>query len=188
MSPIPLGILAASGAGVASDFELIQTTIISTDQNLVSFNNIQSLTDYKDLRIIFSARSNFSGDNAYNLTVLFNNDSNANYNLARMFWNTSGGPSISTNVNAGGFFLVNCLPGSLVPGATWGSGVIDIFDWQANKAKSLLAQVGAITSGELGQCFSYGAWRTDALTSIDLSSVSGILAAGSTFSLYGLRG
>jgi hypothetical protein len=64
---------------------------------------------------------------------------------------------------------------------------VSVFDFaQTNKHKSVLVRADRSAQATEMQAHRWGS--TSAITSIDLFAGSGNLAAGSTFSLYGLEG
>jgi len=83
MSPIPLGILAASGGAppvAAGAYDLLETTILSSDTASVSFTNLNSTygSDYKHLQIR-SIHSTDRGSDFSNIGVRFNDVISGNY-------------------------------------------------------------------------------------------------------------
>lgn len=84
MSPIPLGILAAAGAGGGSAMELIASVTTSGNTSTVAFNNISQ--DYTHLYMTTS----WAIDNNGELALQVNNDTNGNnYNYGMMRYTTS---------------------------------------------------------------------------------------------------
>jgi hypothetical protein len=82
--------------------------------------------------------------------------------------------------------MLDVLPGSTATANVFGSFVMDVYDFRhTNKHKLLKMFYGALSS-EQDTVFGGGLWRnTAAVTSIQFS---GNFAAGSVFSVYGIKG
>ena len=189
MSPIPLGILAAAGAGVADSFDLLETTSLTSSATSITFQNIDSYSaNYKDLQIRYIAQSSRPGQGADVFKLRFNNDSGNNYTWHRLEGGGTGSSSSSSGVNndhiRGGVFSV--LETSNAD--NFGAGVIDLLDiFNNNKYKN-----ANILSGFIGSTRSIrlngGFWNSVApVTEISLNIFGSSLSAKTTVSLYGIR-
>jgi hypothetical protein len=181
---IPFGIFAASGAGVASDFELIQTTIMPSTATSLTLSNLHTYTSsYKHLQVRISAKVNRTagGDD---LTVRFNGDSGANYSTHILL---GSGSSFLAYGYGGGSMFVTGAAGSSLSTSTAGA-VIDIVDaYNTSKHKGFRALSGE-SPGVV--CLGSGSWNNTAvISSIQFLPVySTEILAGSRFSIYGLKG
>lgn len=181
---IPLGILAASGAGpVGGDYELISTTVLGSAAPSVTFNVSSFASTYKHLQIRSVAKSGSSNSAIF---LFFNGDEASNYN-----WHNLVGTGTAVESAAvapfGGIFISG-LPPSSVTG--FAGSVCDILDAYSTTKNTTIRSLAGNVEGEFrGVTLFSGAWRnTASITSIKLGSGGGILAAGSRFSLYGIKG
>lgn len=191
--PIPLGILAAAGAGGAAipgSFELISTSILSSTTTAVTFSSIPST--YKHLQIRFSAQRTGTAGNTFGVGVQFNGDGGANYG-ERTFG--AGGSSITINT-------ANYTTSRMTIGRdfidqngsqpNFGSGVVDILDYTSTSKFKNIRSLNGVSSGNVVSniSMSAGMWRnTAAINSITiLSTGTEQMSIGSRFSLYGIKG
>ena len=184
MLGFPLGILSAAGTGgVASDYELIETSIVSgSSTGSVVFSNLGTYSStYKHLQIRGAAKTN-QADVFDLIRVRLNGDTGNNYARHALTGNgvsvASGGVSSTSFVNFGsqGNSTAN----------SFGGFVFDILDaYSTTKNKTTRALAGA---SEIR--LSSGLWmNTASITSVTLSPEFGsLLIAGSRFSIYGIRG
>lgn len=185
---IPLGILAASSAGVLpSDFVRLETVLVSgSSTSEVIFSNLNSTygSTYRHLQIRLVARGSQSGNQTL-VNGQFNGDTGFNYSLHRL--NSSG----STVVSAGNASQPNFYAGLVdaASGATnaFSGAVVDILDaFNTNKNTTTRAFTGNNTNPEV--VIYSGAWyNTNAISSIRLFNGGGVWVAGSRFSLYGVK-
>lgn len=183
---IPLGILAASGAGVAGSYELIETiTVGSGGAASVTFSSLNTYsTTYQHLQIRAVARGAGSGASDY-IGIRLNGDTGSNYSWHQIFGNGSSvGSGAATSTTRG---LVGEIAGSSQTANSFGASVIDILDPYEAKNKTIRALSGnPITAVNL---WSSAWYNTASLTSITLLEYDGQgnFAQYSRFSLYGLK-
>ncbi len=183
--PIPLGVLAVAGAGVApvpagNAYEWLETNILTSNQSSVTFSNLNSTygSTYKHLQIrmaVFSSSwvairmNGVTTDGAYTYHELRGN-----------------GSSVSSSANAGGqtFLLAGLGQASTGPTAV----ITDVLDaFSTNKNKTIRSLAGTTSGGNIIQLTS-GAWlNTSAITSIEIRHFNASFQTGSRFSLYGMR-
>jgi len=186
MALIPLGILSAAGAGgaagVVSDYELIESSILTGTQASVVFSNLGNYSStYKHLQIRAVFRTTTAGTDTF---LRFNGDStSANYRSHILFGNGSSVGSVDIGNSAGmrnGF-------GGLGTNA-WLGAVTDILDPYATKNKTTRAFIGAIESTSSREVnITSGLYiNTASVTSLTLTS-SSTFVVGSRFSLYGVK-
>lgn len=192
MSPITLGILAASGAAPVGSYELITSTVLTSNATSITFTNLgTAAAAYKHLQIRYTARST-SASNADNISIRFNSDGGSNYSYHYLV-----GADTSTPISGGGSSLTYAYIPSQIVGANsstgvFGAGIIDILDFSStskNKTIRALSGFNGTASSNYSRIgLSSAAWfSTSATTQIDLTNSASFLA-NSRFSLYGLRG
>ncbi len=190
MSPITLGILAASGAATLGDYELISTTVLSSSAASVTFSNLgTAAAAYKHLQIRLTARSD-SGSAYEQIMVRANGVTSAAYSRHRLVGN---GSTVSNTESYASITQMEL--GSIVGGTgttyAFGVGLIDVSDFaSSSKNKTFRSLSGSNVTGQNVISFESGAWfNTAAITSISLDRIFGSnFVTGSRFSLYGMRG
>jgi hypothetical protein len=188
---IPLGILASAGGIPTGDYELIESTVLTSAQASVTFSNLGDYSStYKHLQIRATARTT-SGDNYVGLMVAVNGDTGSNYAEHFLYSNvnsvTSGAATSKVRMNLG------WPPGTPINASAYAGAVIDLLDaYSTTKNKTFRALGGfAGTTGGNNSfiALNSGAWfNTSSVTSLTLSLSGGNLVAGSRFSLYGIKG
>lgn len=179
---LPLGVLAASGAGAAGAFEQISTTILTSTTSTVTFSSIPSTYKHLQLRItggLATATNN-------QMLVRFNSDSGTNY-----AWHSLTGSDTSVTSTAG---TTQSAISSGVVGYnanTFSASIIDILDYSStSKNKTLRSLHGVNVSGGIVRVGLHsGLWlNTAAISTITISNNNASYAAGSRFTLYGIKG
>lgn len=190
MSPLPLGILAASGfVAVASGYDLLETEILTGSQASVTFSSLNSTygSTYQHLQIRATARSGASDTDSFFYLTL-NADTGANYDRHQLWGN--GGTVSSNNFSYGGVGLIilGCTANNAAAD-TYGASIIDFLDPFETTKNTTVRSLGGQTSGLNRIGLESFAWfNTDALTSIQLAPSASSFVTGSRFSLYGLKG
>jgi hypothetical protein len=192
MLGFPLGILSAAGAGgvaVASDYELISTTLIASNTPSVTFSSLGTYSStYKHLQIRATARSS-RADTADQHSIRLNGDTGSNY-----AWHYMESRTGTSTVGSDGAGSQTDIFGSWLPAASatsnaFGAFVLDILDpYSTSKNKTIRMLNGAQTFNviSLGSGFRN---NTESLTSITIGSrLSSNYVAGSRFSIYGIKG
>ena len=183
--PIPLGVLAVAGAGAAGAagaYDLLETTLISTNTASVTFSGLGSYSDYKHLQIRLLARA--SNDNS-NVLMRFNADTGSNYALHGLYGSSSSVLSFAstsqTYIVAGESSLNSHAANSFSPAVT------DILDFSST-SKNKTVRTFSGNQIETFIALRSGLWMSlNAVTSISLFLNSGSFVAGSRFSLYGIK-
>lgn len=189
---LPLGILASSGAPLAS-YELITSTVLSSSAASVTFSSLgTTAAAYKHLQIRYTARSNRAVAYPDTVSMQINGDTNvSNYR-----WHLIGGDSGSVSayngqLNPAGAFIGAAAGGTSTANA-FAANIIDILDFSSSKNKTIRTLGGSSAStGYNNEVRLYSSlWlSTAAITSLVITiNSSNTLVAGSRFSLYGLRG
>lgn len=182
---IPIGFFGAGAA--AGAYELISTTLITTSTAGVTFSSVPST--YKHLQIRYTSRQATSGVRDQ-LRVRFNGSSAYNYAYHKLEGNgstVSSSAVTTTDGMNGGWMTATSETANF-----FGAGVIDILDYASTaKNKTIRSFSGVNGSGgsyvSLNSGFFYT--NTNAVTSIELNTLDVFsFAAGSRFSLYGIKG
>lgn len=182
MSHLPLGILAASGAGAAGAMELISTTVLDGTTASVTFNSLPQT--YKHLQIRYTVRSSYSAALTYLLL-----SANGSY-IQRTHYLNGNGASVSSSTYADAIF--GNIPGSTATANTFAAGVIDILDYtSANKKTTFrnLTGFAPATDKSIALWSALTDTAAGALTSLSLIGYAfNNFASGTRFSLYGIKG
>jgi hypothetical protein len=185
---IPLGILAGSGAGFESDYELISTTVLGTAASSVTFSSLGDYSStYKHLQIRGVARTD-RNDTLDNVLLRFNGDATAlAYSLHNLLGN---GSSVSSGGAAGqDRILVSYVPALTSTANTYAGFVTDIVDPYSTTKNTTVRSLGGQNDNNfrLIGLYSGAYYNTSAVSSITLTATTNYVA-GSRFSLYGMKG
>lgn len=192
MSPIPLGILAASGVS-AGAFDLLESTILTTDTSSVTFSNLNNYaSSYKHLQLRVGCRTTDTVHSSERMHARFNGVTTSSY-AWHFLASINGGSIQSEDSSSTTSMAVGDSPRSGLP-AIRAYSIIDILDFSnTNKNK-----VVRYLSGYVGDTsFSMASVRlgsglfisTNAITSMTLFDDGGFpFESGSHFGLYGLKG
>jgi hypothetical protein len=191
--PIPLGIVAVAGAGGGAggggSFDLLETTLISSNTASVTFSNLNNYSAYKHLQVRIAARSDRASSVA-NIGIRFNSDSGSNY-ATHLLEGT--GTAVSTGARTGdsatGRFKI---PGNTATANSFGASVIDILDFASSSKNTTtrhLAGMHETSASQYQIILSSGLWvNTAAVTSVFFYELNGNnFVSGSRFSLYGIK-
>lgn len=159
--------------------ELIQTIIVPSNSSAdIVFSSIPSTYQHLQLRIAMQATAASSGTTG----IRFNGDT-ANYTV-HTYSGTDGTPSSTAPLGTNRIYL----PGT---GDKQTGAIVDIYDYaKTNKTKTLRVFGGSMHIGTSPLVrISSGLWNsTAAINSVTLTTNTMPLAAGSRFSLYGIKG
>ncbi len=185
--PIPLGIIAVAGASAASAsaYDLLETTLITTNTATVTFSSLGSYSNYKHLHIRAVIRS-YSATVGDRMTLQLNGLAGTNYAEHRMFGN---GSSI-TNAGAANQDKIQHLqfPANNGTANSFSVLTIDILDFlNTSKFKTIRTLMGGYWDTKETGLVSGLVKTTNAISSIDFKAVNSGYGAGSRFSLYGLK-
>lgn len=181
---IPLGVLAASGAGaIGPTYELISTTLITSATPSVTFDTSSLASNYKHLQIRLVGRPASTNVNFF---MRFNNDSGSNYSFHEVYSYAVAAVQSGSGLNV---TSMKATYSDSAVSTSYGAGIIDILDaFSTSKNKTIRGFVGAMQDKFVA--LRSGLWNnTASINSILLYSEGGVnIAAGSRFSLYGIRG
>jgi len=177
---------SAGGGGAAGDFELISTTLITTNTPSVTFSSLNTIAaSYKHLQLRITERSSAAINSQ--MGIRFNGDSGSNYSEHQLKGNGS-----SVTSYGGGSVTFAPLGTTVESGASanaFGARIIDILDFsQTTKNKTIREIAGAAVSPNNIAIYSAGWYNTAAVTSMEVFMNSGNFVQYSRLSLYGLKG
>jgi hypothetical protein len=186
---IPFGVLSAAGAGVgvAGDYELIATEILTASQASITFSNLGDYSStYKHLQIRGAAR--IDRDTTFgSLSLTFNSDTGNNYAVHTLDGNGSSVASASSSSIPRTYDII-ITSGLQNTANSYGGFVCDILDVYATKNKTIRALSG-FTGGGQNVRLGSGLWNSTAsVTSIQVVGEVGNIVAGTRLSLYGIKG
>lgn len=161
---------------MASTYELIDSTTLSSSASSVSFTSIDQ--SYRDLVLVVNAYSTTTTGYGGAAIVTVNSDTGANYPVVFMRGNGSTAASSSATGS-------NIYAGYLSNNDYTTSVIMQFLDFSAtDKHKSILTRID--TAQDLTRAQASRWANTAAITSIDIAGSGGTLASGSTFYLYGI--
>jgi hypothetical protein len=172
---------SASGGGAAA-YELISTTVLGSSAASVTFSSLNTGV-YKHLQIRITAKGSTATNN--NLHMRFNSDSTAaNYSYHELYGNGSSVGS-GAGTSQGQISAIAFLPPST---SEFTVSIVDILDpFATTKNKTVRSFMGSNAGVYTQVALHSGAWfSTAAVTDLSIFSSTNI-AAGSRFSIYGLR-
>ena len=185
MALFPLGILSAAAGGVAfeSDYELISTSLITTNTASIVFDVSTFGSTYKHLQIRYAGRSTRADQDSV-IDVKFNSTSTSYRNHYLQGNGSTASSSTATERWIFGIAAANASAN------IFGSGVIDILDPFSSSKNTTVRTLNGIYTGSYNRIFlqSLGWFDTATVTSITLADGFGSFVAGSRFSLYGIKG
>ena len=188
---IPFGVLSAAGAGgipFESDYELIESTILTSNQASVTFSSLGTYSStYKHLQIRAVVKTNGLFDSDA-IRLRFNSDTGSNYAYHTLVGNGSSVTSTAATSQTGAGFGLSGA--SKYTGAPFGSFIMDILDVYATKNKTIRLLTGYNFTDDKLIALRSSVWlNTASVTTLTLNPVDGTnLLTGSRFSLYGIRG
>jgi hypothetical protein len=143
---------------------------------------------YQDLMLVINARSTNSSTTTQTITF-FNGDSGAsNYSRSVL---SANGSSVSAfrESNFAQMYGMDGVPAANATANIFSSTIAHILNYKSTSSfKSVITRHGADLNGSGLTSLQIGLWRsTAAINQINISLVSGSVAAGSTATLYGIR-
>jgi hypothetical protein len=182
MSFIPLGILAASGAGGGGSYESIATATGTGSSGTITFSSIPAT--YASLQIRVLGRSSTAADTTF-FTVQYDGNAMTNFHFLR----GNGDTASAGNTNVPVYVAADNSTANIM-----GVGIIDILDY-TNTTRNKTSRSfggwsgnGAYTTNERLQLASFFRDNTSAITSISLILNAGNWTTNSVISLYGIKG
>jgi len=169
-----------------SDYDLLESTVLTSSASSVSFTGLGSYTDYKHLQIRHSSR----GDSATTDSALveLNGDTSASY-FSHLLFGDGNTVSSTRSLNRNNLVWSLSQRSTGAAGA-FGAGVIDFLDAFSSSKNTTMRSFSALAdSSSINQIrLASGHYSSiAAVTSIKLIPSVGNFVTGSRFSLYGLK-
>jgi hypothetical protein len=176
--------LEGGAGGAAGSYESIATVTAAGGESSISFTSIPST--YVSIQVRGISRRS-TGIN-HSVLIRLNNDTSANYTRHGLDGN---GSTVTATGNTGMTFM-NWFSGN---GGTnlanqFGAGIMDLHDYASTTKNKTVRAWGGFDANGSGVVSLYsGLWlSTAAVNSVTLFFGGDAVAAGSTFSLYGIKG
>jgi hypothetical protein len=190
MAGIALGLIGSFPTPVTSSFESIATLTASGGETSLTFSNIPST--YKHLEIRGIARDTIAEVTPVGVKMRFNSDTGSNY----VRHNLRGDGANVAAQGQTGFDLISFASGSMnatTSSNIFGASIITIADYASTtKNKTVRGFNGSDANAANANyqiALNSGLWlNTAAITSITMLPGQTAFAAGSVFSLYGIKG
>jgi len=166
---VPIATAAPSSADVS---------FVSTDDGQVG-----DFSQYMDLVIVGYWQS-AGGGTSHSVSMNFNNDTGSNYAIQYF---QADGATVYASASTGTACPAASLRQAGGGADIFSAGVINIFDINSGKYKSVLPQSAADWDGSGWVEMNATTWKSQApITEIDIVNRSGSHAVGSTFSMFGI--
>ena len=184
------GILAASGAGAAGAYELIESVILSNSTtSTVTFSNINTYAStYKHLQLRMITRSTRPSFALDTINIRVNSDAGSTYKSHEMVGD--GSTVSSTNTTPTGRILDFGTIASTTSSDIFATSLIDILDFANTSKNSTFRALDGRVGTTSRIALKSGLWiNTAAITDLYIYLTNGpYFVAGSRFSLYGIKG
>jgi hypothetical protein len=184
---LTIGSFSSGVVAATSSYESIQTVTATGGETSLSFNSIPGT--YSSLQIRGITRRADASTVIATDTLRFNSDTGANYSTHRL----SGDGSTATAGGNGGAteIVFSRGTGATATAGMFGAVVADIIDYASTtKNKTVRSFTGFDINASGGNVYLLsGAWfNTSAITTITIFANGNTIAAGTTYSLYGIKG
>jgi hypothetical protein len=168
---------------MSSTYEKIATTTLGSTTTDVTFSTISG--SYTDLVLVVNSKS--VGGTGQEIIIRFNSDTGNNYSFTYLYGNgttaASGRASNTSSARLGYFTVMGTNEGYM--------GIAQIMNYSnttTNKTMITRSNSNSSNSSNLGTEYIVNLWRdTSAITTVLVSAPSVNFAAGSTFTLYGIK-
>ncbi len=189
MSFILLGILnsQAAEAGAASSYDLLETTLITTNTASVTFSNLNTYTDYKHLQIRYTARGSGGSDQ---IDLRFNGLTAANYSTLRLR-GTGVSAQTSGSSSASSVSFERAMTTNSSGSNRFAAGTLEFIDFSNSNKRPMVRGLYGLAADPPGNTITLrqGLYSVaQAITSIQLIAGGDNFVSGSRFSLYGIIG
>jgi hypothetical protein len=168
----------------AATYVPIATQTLGSDAANYSFTSISG--SYTDLVLVAQVRGTSSTNQSF--IVNYNGDTGSNYSYTRMFGD--GSSTVSDRVSNNTQIDAGYFPGSNSTSGVFGICNLNIMNYSNSSTyKTTLYRWNDAGAANAYTAAEVALWRsTAAITSITVAMASGNLLAGSTFTLYGIKG
>lgn len=178
--------LAGNPAFNPNSFDLLQTTLISTNTASVTFSNLGNYSDYKHLQIRGTGRT----DDGSVLYVRMNGDTSTVYSYHGLQGN---GTSVSSSATSSANIMIALFPLANAGNTTniFSGFVIDILDFSNTNKNTTMRSFGGNSQAagfNTALALRSGLWNnTAAVTSLTFTNSGGNFVSGTRLSLYGVK-
>ena len=183
-----LGIIASSKLGAVGAFESIASATATGSSNTITFSSIPSTYQHLQVRAITKNADAGSGFSSFEMRM--NGDSASNYPYHRIYGD--GTTIYSQGYDAAGGGLGVYLAPLTTTGLTniFAAMILDIHDYASTtKNKTVRTFIGGDANGSGQIVLTSSVWlNTSAITSLSFFIFARNFAAGTVFSLYGIKG
>lgn len=186
------GKILGGGSGDTGVMYPISSINLSALTTTVTFSNIPQT--FTHLQVICMTRISRTANDPSSNQLYFNNDTGSNYNYHGMYSEGNAVSPTSFGVASTSTMYIGTNASDGTAAGTFAPMIIDILDYKdTNKFKSCRAITGfsqnTTTSGNRAMAIRSGLWRsTSAITSMSFTPNVNQYMAGSTFTLYGIKG
>jgi hypothetical protein len=180
----PSNVNSMLGSYESNYFHHLETVRLGNNASSITFTNLSQYADYQHLQVRFvGTQVNVGGLDTMLMRV--NGDTGSNYSfhyLRNINSTVASGAQASYN-----YPYIGLMAGKDQPES--GALIIDFVDaFETTKYKTIRSLGGTAISGDKGVGLYTALWmNTSAVSSITLAGFTGNLAAGSRFSLYGIK-
>jgi len=178
--------LGPNAAYNPSSFESIASVTAAGGETSLTFSSIPST--YKHLQIRMTHRDTAAGTSINIVRYTFNSDSGSNYSIHFLRGDGSTVSAGAATSNTFGYFGRFPYDGNTAN--VFGTAIMDIQDYSSTtKNKTVRVISGVDTNGTGGIDLDSNAWySTSVINTIAFTPNGTAFKAGSTFSLYGIKG
>ena len=174
--------LAGNTAFSPNSFDLLETTVLSSEASSVTFSNLGNYSDYKHLQL--RATVKFTGTTYVGVMRVNGVSALSSYSSHRLY---ADGSSVASQNQSGDGGLGTLVFPYLTTNA-FGGMIADFLDFSnTNKFKTVRTFAGISSGYPFLQLQSGAFLSTNAITSISIHPETNNLAVGSRFSLYGIK-
>lgn len=183
---IPFGVFSAAGAGgPTNSYELISTTLISTNTPNIQITSIPQT--YKHLQVRYTVRDSGSFSTR-GLFMEFNGNTVTGSNSQHYLKGNGSSVSSSASTNIGRFDWGE-VPAANGTSGSFGTGIIDILDYTSTSKNKTVRVLHGMTQSDVAQINLYSAmWNSTTALNWLTFYTNNNLVSGSRFSLYGIKG
>lgn len=181
------GVIASSG-GVASSYESIATTTLTTSTASVTFSSIPSTFTHLQVRGMLRTVSASTGG-MWGKVYMNSDTTTSNYATHNIYGQGTGSALVVGGLT-GTSLSQYCFYTAHAGDNSWGDLVMDVLDYKnTNKYKTSRFLSGYDANGSGLIMFSSELWmNTAAITSITIDNTGANFAQYSSFALYGVKG
>ena len=178
--------LAGNTAFSPDDEDFLEEVVLTSAASSVTFDNLDTYSDYKHLQIRIVARSDRPSFNDDPIKMVFNADTGANYAWHRILGNGSTVTSSAAPSNSS--LEMISVPAATSATDSFGASVIDILDFSDSSKNTTSRALTGMTDGTFITLTSGLYNNTLPVTSIRLeTTTANNYVSGSRFSLYGAK-